>query len=108
MNPSGSHCTSVPPGMAFFLSFINVCRCNNNQILVIATEPARAALGRAGKLLLQTIMFLAKYVIFFCAPLLRQLPLCSPLCHPLSTEKSIFDGGSHVLPPLQLRNSARV
>ena len=45
--------------MAFFLSFINVRRCNNNQILVIATEPARAALGRAGKLLLQTIMFLA-------------------------------------------------
>ena len=36
--------------------------------------------------------------------LLRQLPLC----HPLSTEMSILDGGSHVLPPMQLRNSARV
>ena len=61
--------------MAFFLSFNNVRRCNNNQILVIATEPARAALGRAGKLLLQTIMFLAKIV--YLALLARIFNLCN-------------------------------
>ena len=46
--------------------------------------------------------------IFFCAPLLRQLPLCSPLCHSLFTEKSILDGGSHVFLLMLLRISARV
>ena len=47
-------------------------------------------------------------IIVFCAPLLRQLPLCSPLCHSLFTEKSILDGGSHVFLLMLLRISARV